>query len=272
MLYYFYGPDSYRRNQKLNSSVAEYRKKHPVSDMAVFDFEESPEDWIKAKDFLSQPSMFVDSKVLVVKNSNDVPPAGGGKEWIKVLKSNLETDRIFVLVSDAKKPLKAFEFLLEPPAKNDFFGELDDRLLEIFVKKEATARGITFEKNAEDFFLGYLSALDERSWVAINELEKISLLGPVQPVKLDDLKKIIVSASNDEVFKAARQIMWSRDWVQKIRVLERLLLQKKEAAYIFNSLAFLAKGREIIKMADYDVSIKSGNLDYEEALLDFILP
>ena len=46
---------------------------------------------------------------------------------------------------------------------------------------------------------------------------------------------------------------------------------EKEAAYIFNSLAYIAKGKDIVRMADYDVAVKSGNLEYEEALTDFVI-
>ncbi|MEK7162353.1 MAG: hypothetical protein AAB730_00660 [Patescibacteria group bacterium] len=268
MLYYFYGPDSYRRNKGLNSSIAEYKKKRSMTDLAVFDLAEEPEGWIKARDFLNQPSMFVDSKVLVIKESGAVAE----KEWVKILKSNLETPRVFIMISDAKNPLKAFEFLTESPVKKDFFGELEGQFLELFVKRETAVRGLHFEKEAWIFLLDYFAAAAERSWVIINELNKISLLGLSEPIKSDDLKSVIAYAPQDEVFETAKQIMWSRDWIQKAKLLECLLLQKKEPAHIFNSLAFLAKGKELVRMADYDIVIKSGNLDYEEALLDFVLP
>ena len=267
MIYFFYGPDSYRRNQKLNSSIAEYKKKHPTTDLAAFDLREEPEDWMKARDFLSQPSMFVDSKVLVLKNSGEVTEKG----WIKTLKSELETPRTFVFISDEKKPLKAFEFLLESPVKKDLFGELEGRLLEMFVKKEAAARNIVFEKSALDFLLGYLASVPERSWIAVSELEKISLAGFTQPIGFGDLKKMISQGPNDEVFNIARQIAWSRNWMERTGLLEKLLLQKKEPAYIFNSLAYSVRGKELVRLADYDAAIKSGQLDYEEALLDFVL-
>jgi DNA polymerase III delta subunit len=267
MIYFFYGPDSYRRNQKLNSSIAEYRKKHPAADLAIFDLEEEPDDWMKARDFLIQPSMFVDSKVLVVKNSGEIKE----KEWLKVLKSELETPHTFVFISDGKKPLKAFEFLLALPAKNNFFGELEGRILEMFVKKEAEARNVGFEKNALEYFLGYLASVPERSWVAISELEKISLAGFSQPIKFQDLKTIIAQDLNNDVFGTAREIVWAKTWPEKLKLLEKLLLQKKEPAYIFNSLAYSVRGKELVRLADYDVAIKSGNLDYEEALLDFVL-
>ena len=69
MIYFLYGPDSYRRNQKLKSSLDGYRKKYPTGDIMAVDLEENPDDWTKARDFLNQPSMFVDSKVLIVKES-----------------------------------------------------------------------------------------------------------------------------------------------------------------------------------------------------------
>ncbi len=271
MVYFFYGPDSYRRNEKLRSSIAEYRKKYPVSDILILDLEEGPGDWIKARDFLNQPSMFADSKVLVLKNSNEVPMAEGGKELIKILKSGIENPRVFVFISDAKKPLKAFSFLLEPPAKSQLFDELAGKFLEVFAKQEAARMGLDFEKDAWKFLLECFKGATERSWVLVNEFRKISLSDFSRPIKLADLKKTIGPALDDEVFGVAREIMWSRSWGGKIGLLEKLLLQKKEPAHIFNSLAYLAKGKELIKMADYDVAIKSGNLEYEEALLDFIL-
>ncbi len=267
MIYFFYGPDSYRRNQKLNLSIAEYRKKYSTMDLAFFDLGEEPDDWTKARSFLNQPSMFVDTKVLIIKNSGEAKE----KEWLKVLKSELETPRTFVLISDEKKPLKAFEFLLEPPVKSSLFGELEGRLLEMFVIKEAEARNIVFEKNALQYLLGYLSSVPERSWIAISELEKISLSGFAQPIGFGDLKKIISQNLDDDVFGTARQIAWSRNWTERISLLEKLLLQKKEPAYIFNSLAYSVRGKELVRLADYDAAIKGGNLDYEEALLDFVL-
>jgi DNA polymerase III delta subunit len=271
MIYFFYGPDSYRRNEKLKSTLAEYRKKYPVSDLAVIDLEDEPDNWMKARDFLNQPSMFVDSKVLVIKESGAVSPTGEGKEWLRVLKSNLEAPRTFVLISDAKKPLKAFGFLVEPPSKTEFFGELDGRLLEVFVNKETARLGLKLDGNALSFLLGYLAGVSERSWVAVRELERIALAGFPDPVGFADLKKITSAASSDEVFEVAREISWSRNRTSKMGLLEKLLLQKKEPAHIFNSLAYQAKGMEIVRFADYDAAIKSGNMDYEEALLDFVL-
>jgi DNA polymerase III delta subunit len=270
MIYFFYGPDSYRRNQKLNSMVAEYRGKHPVSDMAIFDLEEEPDDWVRARDFLVQPSMFVDSKVLVVKESGAVPAAGGQKEWVKALKANLETPRTFVLISDSKKPLKAFEFLEKPPANTQFFGKLEGRLLEVFMKREAARLGLDFEKKAWEYLVGCLAGAEEQSWMAVNELEKISLSNFPKPISIGALREIISPVLNDEVFGAAREMMWSRSWAERAKIFEKLLLQKKEPAYIFNSLAYLAKGKELIRFANYDAAIKGGGMDYEEALTEFV--
>ena len=267
MIYYFYGPDSYRRNKNLRSSIAEYRKKYPAADIAIFDLEESPDDWIKAKDFIGQPSLFVDSKVAVIKESGSVSE----KEWIKTLKSELESPRTFLLIADSKKPLKAFSFLIEAPAKSQFFGELEGNLLEAFVKSEAAARGLKFKPDTLGYFLKAVSGEASRSWAAANELDKLSFMKLGQPLALEDLRGVLNLKSNDEVFSSAREMMYARDKGKKIGILENLFLQKKEAAYIFNSLAFIARGKDLIRLADYDVSVKSGNLEYEEALLDFVL-
>ena len=60
------------------------------------------------------------------------------------------------------------------------------------------------------------------------------------------------------------------DLQTKISTLERLLAEKGDGAKIFNVLAYQKK-EHIVQFADYDVAIKSGKIDYEEALLDFVL-
>ena len=49
------------------------------------------------------------------------------------------------------------------------------------------------------------------------------------------------------------------------------LLEREDAAKLFNVLASQVDVQDKNLMADYDVAIKSGRLEYEEVLTEFVL-
>ncbi len=267
MVIYLYGPDSYRREKKIRALLSEYKKKYPNLDLFSVDLEDEPMGWEKVRDFLNQPSMFVDSKVAVVKNPGETKE----KEWLKIIKSFLKEEKTFLILSEGKKPLKDFHFLLEPPVRAQEFGVLGGRPLEMFVREEMKTRGIEFTPDALRFFLGFLESEGERSWVAAAELDKLSLLESKKPLSRGELESYINYSLKFEVFRVTREILSTRDWKERASLLERLFLQREAGAYIFNSLAYGARGSELIALADYDVAVKSGRMEYEEALLRFAL-
>jgi DNA polymerase III delta subunit len=267
MIIFLYGEDSYRRHQKLKELIAAYRAKHKDIDFLQIDLAETPADWLKAKDFLVQPSMFVDSKILVVKESGSVDE----KDWRKVLKAELANAKVFILISDAKKPAKPFDFLLKPPAQAQLFEELTGEALGSFLKKEAAKRGLVFAPEAWHFFTNYVSKQSERGWFSAGELQKIALANFQAPISLVALQKAVRPAVGDFSFLKAKNLFFERTPGRRLFWLEDLILTKEEPAYLFNLLAYQAQGRDLGRFADYDVSIKSGGLEYEEALLAFIL-
>lgn len=275
MVIFLYGSDSYRRNKKLKELIQAYQEKYTEFDIFSCDLESEPDGWLRVRDFLNQPSMFVDSKIAVIKESGAVPTASGEKEWIKILKTYLKTSstsqQTFILISDRKSPKKAFNFLLKEPVRSQAFEELKGGLLEKFLEREAKDYNLSFNPQAWQFFCSYIASGDNRSWLAHNELEKLVLADFPKPISLDNLKSIVHWRTREEIFLVAGQILKAGNSGQKLKILERLLLQKGAPAYIFNSLAYQANGRAVLRLADYDISIKSGRLEYEEALTDFVL-
>lgn len=270
MIYYFYGADSYWRNRKLRDLISQYKKKYSQIDLFSADFESEPESWLRAKEFINQPSIFIDSKVVVIKESGAVP-AESEKSWLKVLKSQIETPKTFVLISDSASPKKSFSFLLQKPVKAQLFEELENGTLDLFLKQEAANRELVFSAEAFRFLVSFINAQKEKSWVAVQELDKFALAGFPSPISLGSARAIIYWRERGEVYILARRILETSDKKKKISFLETLFLEKADPAYIFNSLAFQARGENAIELADYDVSIKSGGLDYEEALTEFVI-
>jgi len=276
MIIFLHGPDSYRRNLKLKEVVGSYRKKYRDADIQMFDFSaeggsasggDEPDDWIKAKDFLAQPSMFTASKVAVLKEGTSVDE----KKWIETLKSYLKSGKIFVILSDSKKPAAKLSFLLKPPVKCQEFGELAGVKLTAFLKKEATVRNLRFSALAWQDFVSYIASVKNRSQIAINELEKIKLAGFGQPVGVDELGLVIPERSTEEMFRVVWRFLNAKEPVKKLAFLEELMARDESPDHVFNFLASLAKGKTAEDFADYDVMRKSGKIEIEEALLSWAL-
>lgn len=268
MIIFLYGPDSWRRNRKLAELLGQYRQKYEQLDLLDLDLSENPEDWLKVRDFLNQPSMFVDSKVAVVRESGAVEE----KEWRQILRDNIKTEKIFLIISDVVNPKANFRFLLEKSFFKKEFAELTGVELATWVKKEAVQRSLNFNPEAWRYFLDYLNSLNEgRSWAAIQEFEKISLANLPSPVSIADLQSIINWSSSEDFQDLVGPLFRSFDWHQRLFLAEKLFLQKEDSAHIFNSLAYRAKGSQLVRFADYDIKIKSGIADYESAIFDFAI-
>lgn len=270
MIIHLSGPDSYRRGEKLRELLAEYRKKCSPLDLLTVDLEDEPEAWLRARDFLAQPSMFVESKVLVVLQSGAAPEADG-RAWAKILRAQIGTPKTFVIVSDQGGPRKAFAFLVEEAAVRQEFGELEGRVLEVFVRQKLSARHLTLTPDALKFFLGYLASASDRSARATTEIEKLALAGFASPVSLRDLDAAVFWLPREEVFKVTRALLVAGNVGERLTLLEELFARREAAPYIFNSLAYQARGVAAAVLADYDVAVKSGRLEYEEALTGFAL-
>lgn len=267
MIIYLYGPDSYRRLGKAAELFRAYREKNSGLDTLVFDFAETEQsEWPKVREFLGQPSMFVEKKLALLHGPSGI----ADRELAKTIDGYKDNAKIFIIVSDDKPPVKDFSFLLRPPVKAQEFPELQGGALSGFLEKEAERRGLVFGPPAWQFFCAYIAAQPERSWLGVNELEKISLAGLKKPIVLSDLEKVVNFERRIVLFRAATEILKSRPG-SGLPVLERLLLQKEAPAHIFNTLAFQATGQALLKLADYDIAVKSGNLEYEEALTEFVL-
>ena len=272
VIYYCYGADSYRRIKEARALYENALRGAPSSDVRTFDFEEDEEAWKKVRDFVRQPSMFVHNKIVYIHETHAVEEKGE-REWIKILKTLSDDAHCTVIISDSiDKPRKAFSFLLAFPVHAIHTPALEGRLLDVFLQHEATRLGLIFEKEAWDYFLTFIrSRGEEGTWNGVRELEKLSLMEHEGSITEKQLRATTQWTAAAEVFGAARKLIGGEMPTKKIMILEWLLAQGEEPARIFNLLAYIATGREALHLADLDVAIKSGNAEYEEALLQYVL-
>ncbi len=267
MIYHLYGPDSLRKARKMAELMIEIKKSVYSSEELDVDLGESTDSWKDVVDFMNQQSIFGGSKVAVVKEASAVDE----KPWLKFLKESASDGSIFIFLLNKEKPKKAFDFLLKKPSLVYEFGELSGKELASFVSREAEKRGFSFSAEALNFLVAFLMNQKEgRSWLAESEIEKAGFLGK-KIVQVADLNGISYFPEFDQVWSLTRKILDASRWTDKVYFLEKLMTEGADPSYVFNSLAFGSRGRESVRLSDYDILIKSGKLDFPEALLSFVL-
>ncbi len=267
MIIFLHGPDSYRRRQKEKELIDFNKKKHPDFDFKNFDLSENEESHLSLKDFLSQQSLFDNFKMALVSGIFEVEP----KKIKPILKEQLNNDNIALMILEEKKPAKEFDFLTEKPVLNQEFKKLNAEELVFFIRKEGEKRNLKFEPKAKDYLIRWQEQTNTDTWALVNELDKISMADFSQPISVSDLESLIPFSYQEEIFDLARILAGQNPLKKKLVALERLLIQKEPVAYAFNLLSYGAPANLLLKLADYDVSVKSGGLDYEEVLLDLAL-
>ncbi|MBI5306043.1 hypothetical protein HZB04_00395 [Candidatus Wolfebacteria bacterium] len=272
MILLLYGPDFYGKRQKIKEITGEYQKKHPFLNVEHFDFDNDSDkelsNILKFKDFFSNQTLFGSVKLAVAENV--LQAAKENKEIKKILKSNLENKDLVLIICEEKKPIKEFAFLLEKPVRFQEFENLKGGQFEQFIKKEVKARDLEIEDKA---VLSMSRIFEGDIWGLVNGLDKLLLLN--KKIGLKEFYEIIdcdEKANFSDFFRQVSNFAFSRTIAQKIVNLE-ILFETGDPAKIFNFLAsFSSNPLDLIrKFADYDVAIKSGKMDYEEALVDLAI-
>ena len=172
------------------------------------------------------------------------------------LMKGVSGDKALTLIFIAdKKPTKEYAFLFKEPATAEEFALPEGRALAAFIETEAKARGAK------------LSAVDARSlaassgsdtWTIVTELDKLALGGALE------------TNARPPFFPLLQQLKNRYSLASRLSALA-YLLEYEDLAATFNITASLMEPELKPKMADYDVAIKSGKLEYEEVLTDLAL-
>ena len=262
MIVFLYGPDDYRRTAKRRAVVEEFVKKRSDIGLAEFDFESktAPEE---AERFLATQSLFDAPRLAVLENAFALE----AKRLAKLLEPLLDAKDATVLVAEREKPVKALAFLLKKPVIVQEFKALVGAEWLAFVKKEANDRGADLAPSAVQF-LG--SVFQGDAWGLVTELEKIAALafGRTAAIEKNDLGELGLETAPD--YWMLMNGLKSHDLRNRLYAFESMLALADPPAKIFNILA--AQWQEKTPhMAEYDLAVKSGKVDYEEALVDLLI-
>ena len=259
MTIFLYGPDSYLRLQKKRWYIQEFEKKHGSSGIGRFDLSDAGAvDSLQM--FLSHRSLFDPKKLAVIESAYETD----AKRLKEMISPYAEDDFVHVLISEEKKPEKALGFLLKSPGMAKDFPTPKDEEWTAFIKTEAKERGVSLGAGVTEFLAQVYKG---DSWRLATELDKIASRES-RSVSIKDLELLGVEVSPDAW--ALIQGLKSYDMKTRTASLERLFASQESGAKVFNILSALWY-EKMPHFAAYDGAIKSGKMDYEEALVALTL-
>ncbi len=257
MIIFLYGSESYFRFHKQKEIVKQYQLKHSHLSVDRFDLSEDDEGMC-FKDFVSAVSLFDSFKLAVVNSPLQ-------SELKELFKKNLTSKELILLLISESKPNKEFDFLLKKPVIFQEFSPLEGKEWQEFVDLEIKKRDL---KLRPEILSSIINEYAGNCWGLVTELEKLALCNFLAPLGRGSPNFIGRQLKYD--FFSMINKLSRGNFVNKVPILETLM-NDEDPAKIFNVLAFAASPENKKILADYDIAIKSGKLDYETALTDFAI-
>jgi DNA polymerase III delta subunit len=263
MIIFLYGEDNWRKIQRKREIIKSFKEQNPdiILNIINIDLEESSID--SFLEIIRNQSIFENKKFIVLsgifsnENKND-------KKLSEEMKIALKNNNLHILIQERGKPPENFSFLLKKPVMHEEFKRLKGEKWRDFVLNEIKKRNLNLTTSA----LNLISKVYEgNSFALITELDKIMFLNK-KTIDLKDLNDIDIEIKPD--FDFIFKDLASSNLKQRLNAFENLISLREDYAKIFNILAYFWYEKTQF-FAVYDRAIKSGKLNYEEALLDIIL-
>ena len=261
MIIFLYGPDDYRRLQKKQEHIAEFVKKRTAQGVAVFDcMTDAAHDTLAS--FLENRQLFASAKLAILENAFE-GDAASLAELGKLIAPYAEDPAVHVLLSEADKPVKALAFLLKKPVYAQEFKRQTGATFENFILAEAKRNDLVLDA-AVVRHLAAVFAGD--SWSLATELQKLAAFGLKITRRDLDAFDLTVTPAYWPMITGLHHA----DLRNRLTALEMLFSSGDPPAKIFNILS--SQWREKVhEMAEADFAVKSGKLEYDDALLSLVL-
>ncbi|HRY52250.1 MAG TPA: DNA polymerase III subunit delta [Candidatus Portnoybacteria bacterium] len=259
MVFFFYGVDSYRIRQKVNSVIEGYQTKHKSGlNFGRFNFEES-EALDKLKNFLDSCSMFAEKKLAVADNLFAANKEEQ-EEFIKYLKSSdvLKTQEKFLVVaqelakseerkSKQKYILKTsadlFKALDNKTVKTEEFDSLMGAKLEAWIKKEAESLGAKIDTRAVSKLALFVGA---DLWQMKNEIGKLASFAGSKTISEEMVEELVKAKIENDIFKTIDALA-NRNKSAALSLLHRHLAQGESEIYLMSMLAYQFRNLLLVK-------------------------
>ncbi len=247
-----FGEDTYRKNKYIKEISDDFIKKNKNGNIITVSFE-NLNNVQEFNNLIKSTSLFGEKRLIIVKNIENLDDIKLIKES---LKSIIENKQENLLIEFSKKPTKEFDFLIKGSDKKQDFSPLNPKEFELFLEEESKTRGFKIKKEDVKKISQELSGNTNE---AILALEMISL-GQKSESKI----------TIPDFFPLIQKLKNGKTTSEKMIALEYLLINE-DSVKIFNMLSSISGPKTKPVMADYDIAIKSGKLEYDEAILYYCL-
>lgn len=263
MLILLSGDNEFERSRYANALADEFIKKHGNLGVQKFSF---PDNTVmEVADYVRNFSFFNPIKLCIFHDfDSGVIVKSDFKNFLDLLDSVKKDESNVILISTTKFPIEFKSLLSEASISKEFSIPENKSLIE-FIQKEAKRKNLIIsDSDASSIIDAFGNDLNGM----VNEIERLSLSR--EKIKKDEY-------SGYELFPVVSKLRYSRSLAEKMFYLEIIFSYlDADAGHAFNLLGAAAPKSVNAEdwyssFADYDVAVKSGDLNYEEALLDFAL-
>ncbi len=259
MVYFFYGADSFRLRQKVNSVIAEYRSKHQ-SGLNFGQFNLAQEESLSGlKNFLDSYSMFAEKKLAVARNlfsadadlQEELADYLTGSDILKTADSFLVIEQELELVEERRAKEKyvlrgakeIFKKLTTKPVVAEEFDVLTGAGLESWIKKTvALSSGQIDSAAVKKLALSVGSDL----WQMQNEIEKLINFKSGKTITEADVEELVKAKIDSDIFKTIDALA-SRNKLTAFKLLHQHLSQGESEIYLLSMLAYQFRNLLLVK-------------------------
>ncbi len=259
MVFFFYGADSFRIRQKVNSVIAGYQAKHKSGlNFAKFDFGEA-ETLDKLKNFLDSSSMFAEKKLAVVDNLF-ISGKNEQEDFLEYLNKNdiLKSESSFLVVAQElaltedkkskqkyilKNSQELFKALTGKAVKVEEFDYLTGAKLEAWIKKEVERTGAKIEVGAIKKMAAFVGA---DLWQMKNEIDKLAAFAGDKTIDEAMVDEFVKTKIDNDIFKTIDALA-NRNKQAALTLLHRHLAEGESEIYLMSMLVYQFRNLLLVK-------------------------
>jgi len=260
MIYFFYGPDTYRLREKVREITAKYVLKNPSGfNLDRFDLEE-PEAWENFKNFLQSHSMFAEKKLAVAENLLTSSADTQEKAIEFLTNSNLaKSQDSFVVVTQELWPAeskgknrgkkyhvkddKLWDFLTGKKVASEEFEILAGARLEKWLKNKVVQAEGKISESAVKKLAAYVGG---DLWRQASELAKLLAYKNGELVSDRDVEELVRAKIEDDIFRAVDALA-QRQKSAAFKLLRRQLAQGETEISLLGRLAYQFRNLLLLK-------------------------
>lgn len=244
MLFFLYGPDTYRLKQKLQELLKDYQEKphervhfqyFNIGKQGIVNERNQTLSFEEFKKEISNISLFKERKIIILYNLFNLPEFK--KKFLKQLKEFLRTQNIIFICQEGEtdKEDELFKFLTEK-AKIYQFKILKGLKLKRWLQREFEKQRISITSDALEELIFFTGG---DTWQLSNEVKKLVSFkkDKKEPIQVQDIEKLVRPRVEINIFQTIDAIA-QKDKKRALRLIHYHLEKGDSALYLFSMIHF----------------------------------